>query len=63
MGDKMRFIELTEFLEPKRKLIVNISYVLSYWQHGERTRMMLSTGDIIDVAEPYELVHTTIFKP
>lgn len=61
--DKVRFIELTERHEPKRKLIVNVNYILSVWEHDGRTDMMLSTGDVLGVQESYSAVHETIFKP
>lgn len=62
-GDSMRFIELTERAEPKRKLILNVNYILSVWERDGRTDMMLSTGDVLGVQESYSAVHETIFKP
>lgn len=59
--NNMRFLEVTEHNNGKRKLVLNIAYVLSFWPHLERTQLMLSTGDVLDISEPYSAIRELIF--
>lgn len=59
----MRFIELTEKNNGQRRLVLNVSYILSVWEKLDYTELMLSTGDVLAVSEPFAKVHETIFRP
>jgi uncharacterized protein YlzI (FlbEa/FlbD family) len=54
------FIHVTEFHEPKRPMRLNASYILSFWETGNHTQIMLSTGDVLVVAESVDAVSRLI---